>query len=130
MAPGSVGGEGGDVTLRILVVDDSAHFRHVASELLHVRGFDVAGTAGDGDEADAAVAVACPDGVLVDVNLPGRDGFAVAATLGRACPRARIVLTSSEVDAVPPAVLQHCGAIAFVAKTDLAVADLARLFAA
>jgi hypothetical protein len=38
------------------------------------------------------------------------------------------VLTSSEVDAVPRSVLQGCGAIAFVAKTDLAAADLAGLF--
>jgi CheY-like chemotaxis protein len=116
------------VTLRILVVDDSAHVRHALSELLQLRGFAVAGAVGDGDQADAAVVAGCPDGVLVDVNLPGRDGFVVAATLARACPQARIVLTSSEVDAVPRSVLEGCGAVAFVAKTDLAAADLAGLF--
>jgi DNA-binding NarL/FixJ family response regulator len=116
------------VTLRILVVDDSPHVRRALRELLQLRGFAVAGAVGDGDQADVAVAADCPDGVLVDVNLPGRNGFMVAATLASACPQARIVLTSSEMDTVPRPLLEECGAIAFVPKTGLAAVDLARLF--
>jgi CheY-like chemotaxis protein len=113
---------------RILIVDDSPEFRAAAAELLAERGFDVLVTAMDGEHALAAAADGCPDGFLLDINLPGQDGFAVAASLAAACPRARIVLTSAEVDHVPADVLRTCAAVAFVPKHELAVTDLAALF--
>jgi DNA-binding NarL/FixJ family response regulator len=120
--------QGVDMAFRILVVDDDPHFRHSADELLALLGFELIGAAVDGEEAIAAAGRACPDGVLLDVNLPGGDGYAVAASLAAVCPAARIVLTSSDVDDVPAAALTACGATAFVPKTELATADLRRLF--
>jgi DNA-binding NarL/FixJ family response regulator len=120
--------QGVRVVLRILVVDDNRHFRRSASELLALRGFELVDTAADGEAAIAAARRACPGGVLLDVNLPGKDGYAVATSLAAACPAARIVLTSSDVDEVPRTVLHECGATAFVPKTELATADLRRLF--
>jgi hypothetical protein len=38
------------------------------------------------------------------------------------------VLTSSDVDGLSTAVLDDCGATAFVPKTELAIVDLGRLF--
>jgi DNA-binding NarL/FixJ family response regulator len=116
------------VAIRILVVDDSQHFRQGARELLTLRGLQVVAGVADGKEALAAVMRRCPDGVLLDVNLPGRDGYAVAASLAAVCPAARIVLTSSDIDGVPTSVLSECGATAFVPKTELATVDLGRLF--
>jgi DNA-binding NarL/FixJ family response regulator len=116
------------VTSRILVVDDSEHFRRTASELLAARGFELLDQAVDGDAAVAAASRDHPDGILLDINLPGRDGFAVAACLASTCPAARIVLTSSDVDHVPSEVLHACGAAAFVPKTGLTAADLRQLF--
>ena len=116
------------VAIRILVVDDSQHFRRVARELLMLRDFEVIDPAADGEEALAAVVGDWPDGVLLHINLPGRDGYAVAASLAAVCPAARIVLTSSDVDGVSTAVLVECGATAFVPKTELATVDLRRLF--
>ena len=51
---------------------------------------------------------------MIDINLPGRDGFAVAASLAAVCPRARIVLTSANVAHVSAELLRECAAIAFV----------------
>jgi DNA-binding NarL/FixJ family response regulator len=116
------------VAIRILVVDDNQHFRRHVGELLMLQGLEVVDAAADGKDALAAVVRACPDGVLLDINLPGRDGYAVAASLAAICPAARIVLTSSDVDEVPTAVLLECGAIAFIPKIDLATVDLRRLF--
>ncbi len=116
------------VASRILIVDDSPRFRALAAELLAMRGFEVVGEAADGEQALAAVAGCCPDGILLDVNLPGQDGFALAPSLGAACAGARIVLTSADLDHVPAEVMKTCAAIAFVAKQELAVADLAALF--
>jgi CheY-like chemotaxis protein len=114
----------------ILVVDDSPRFRTAAAELLAGWGLELFGVATDGAQALAAVTARCPDGILLDVNLPGPDGFAVAASLAAACPVARIVLTSSDADCAPPQVMATTAAKAFVPKQDLATTDLRALFAA
>lgn len=114
---------------RILIVDDNPDFRAAAAELLADRGFELIDEASGGDEAFSAVSRECPDGILLDINLPGRDGFAVATSLASACPRVRIVLTSSEVDRVPGQVVKDCGATMFVPKDQLATAHLHELFA-
>ena len=88
--------------IRILIVDDDASFLGLAAELLAERGFDVLGKATDAAQALAATIRECPDGIVLDINLPGRDGFATAAALSAACPSARIVLTSADVRHVPP----------------------------
>ena len=116
------------MTNRILIVDDSPRFRALAAELLAERGFDVLMTVADGEQALAAVADRCPDGILLDINLPGRDGFAVAASLAAVCPAARIVLTSADVACLPSEVLRDCAVAAFVPKEDLAIADFRTLF--
>jgi two-component system nitrate/nitrite response regulator NarL len=115
------------VTNRILIVDDDPQFRAAATELLAERGFEVIAAAADGEQALAAVADDCPDGILLDVNLPGADGFTVAASLAAACPAARIVLTSAAMSEIPARVLADCAATAFVPKDMLAVADLRTL---
>jgi CheY-like chemotaxis protein len=112
----------------VLVVDDSPQFRAVAAALLAELGVQVLAAAADGDQALAAAAPMCPDGVLLDINLPGADGFTVAAALALMCPKARIVLTSASVSDVPARLLADCAAIAFVPKEELAGTDLAALF--
>jgi len=114
----------------ILIVDDSPRFRATAAELLAAWGFELFDVAADGPQALAAVAGRCPDGILLDVNLPGPDGFAVAASLAAACPVARIVLTSTDADCAPSQVMATSAAVAFVPKQELAVTNLRALFAA
>lgn len=114
----------------ILIVDDSPRFRAAAMELLASRGFELFDVAADGPQALAAVARRCPDGILLDVNLPGPDGFAVAVSLAAACPVARIVLTSTDADCAPSQVMATSPAIAFVPKQELVGTDLRSLFAA
>jgi CheY-like chemotaxis protein len=113
---------------RILVVDDSSRFRWTAAKLLAMRGLEAFRMVAGGDEALAVIDGVCPDGVLLDINLPGRDGFEIAAALSRRCPTVPIVLTSSDVDDVDSSRLESCGASAFIAKTELASADLELLF--
>ena len=69
------------VTLRCLIVDDNQHFLAAASDLLEREGLVVAGTAAGGDEAAVRVAELSPDVALVDINLGGESGFAVAERL-------------------------------------------------
>jgi DNA-binding NarL/FixJ family response regulator len=116
------------VGIRILIVDDDASFLGLAAELLADRGFDVVGKAMDATQALAATIRECPDGILLDINLPGRDGFATAAALSEACPSARIVLTSADVRNVSAEILGGCSADAFVPKEELATTNLDDLF--
>jgi two-component system response regulator DesR len=116
------------VAIRILIVDDDVGFIGVAAELLAERGFEVSGQVTDADQALAATARECPDGILLDVNLPGRDGFAAAAALAQVCPSARIVLTSAAAGPIGADILRGCCADAFVPKQELATTDLSNLF--
>ena len=116
------------VAVRILIVDDDASFLGLAAELLAERGFDVLGQVTDAAQALAATIRERPDGILLDINLPGRDGFATAAALSAACPSARIVLTSAGVKNVAAEILRGCSADAFVPKEELAMTDLGELF--
>jgi DNA-binding NarL/FixJ family response regulator len=65
----------------ILIVDDHPGFRGMARAVLEAAGFTVIGEAGDGVVADSASRALRPDVVLLDIQLPGADGFDVAARL-------------------------------------------------
>ena len=71
----------GIVAWTILIVDDHAGFRAGARALLEADGFDVLGEAADGESAVKQVRRLRPQVVLLDVQLPGLDGFAVAERL-------------------------------------------------
>ena len=60
----------------ILVVDDNEALRGLLAEILRTHGFE-ASTLGDGKAALDAVATDPPDLILLDVNMPGLDGFEV-----------------------------------------------------
>jgi DNA-binding NarL/FixJ family response regulator len=79
----------------ILIVDDHAGFRTTARALLEADGFVVVGEARDGKAAIATARSTMPEFALVDVGLPGADGFEVAEALRAHDPMIRVVLTSS-----------------------------------
>jgi twitching motility two-component system response regulator PilH len=59
---------------RILVVDDSATERHIIGEILNKRGFEVS-FAEDGEKGVAQTKLIKPDLVIMDVVMPGMNGF-------------------------------------------------------
>ena len=65
---------------RVLVVDDVPASAESLSRLLEIEGHRVA-TAGDGDAALATAASFRPDVIVLDIGLPGKSGFEVAAEL-------------------------------------------------
>jgi DNA-binding NarL/FixJ family response regulator len=88
-------------SLRILVADDSAAFREgLAALLASVDGVVLAGEAADGDDAVAQALRLQPDVVLMDLNMPGRNGIdATRAVVSTAPHIAVLVLTMHEDDA-------------------------------
>ena len=67
---------------KILVVDDSRTELHHLSELLGKRGFAVR-TAENGDEAMRRLLEDKPDLILMDVVMPGRNGFQLTRSITR-----------------------------------------------
>jgi CheY-like chemotaxis protein len=78
----------------VLVVDDQADFRRLARRILEAAGFGVV-EAASGTEALAAISELRPDAVLLDIQLPDLDGFAVASRLTSAGYAPPVVFTSS-----------------------------------
>jgi DNA-binding NarL/FixJ family response regulator len=111
---------------RVLIVDDHQPFRAVARELLEGAGYTVAAEAGDAAEALAAFASEAPDAVLLDVQLPDRDGFAVAAELAAMGGPAVVLISSREADDYGARVVS-CGARGFIPKSRLTAATFAAL---
>ncbi|MEK8049807.1 response regulator [Ideonella sp. DXS22W] len=66
----------------ILLVDDSKTELHVLSEMLRREGFQVR-TAESGEEALKRLAEAKPDLILMDVVMPGQNGFQLTRTITR-----------------------------------------------
>jgi len=116
------------VARTVLIVDDHGRFRRLARVLLEAAGHVVVGEAQDGAGALHAARALRPDAVLLDVNLPDADGFAVARSLADLDARPRVVLTSSEDGSGFGALLAGAGALRFVPKGELASSDLGSLW--
>jgi CheY-like chemotaxis protein len=67
-------------TKRILIVDDNVQAADVASELLDLYGYQTAVAYGGQQGLQTAEAFV-PDVILLDLGMPGMDGFQVAAAL-------------------------------------------------
>ncbi|MEU8319251.1 response regulator transcription factor [Nonomuraea sp. NPDC048881] len=84
---------------RVLVVDDEPNIRELLSEALELNGFAVRAVS-DGRRALEEVARERPDIIVLDVMMPGLDGFTVARRL-RAAGDSPPVLFLTAKDAVP-----------------------------
>jgi CheY-like chemotaxis protein len=109
----------------VLIVDDDAQFRRVATELLADRGYRVVGEAGSAVDGLALADELRPDAVLLDVNLPDGDGLSVAARLS-ADGAPRVLLISTDAGATTDRLVRGSGAAGFVPKADLTYVALDR----
>ena len=103
----------------VLIVDDNAGFRSFAGALLRRQGFEIVGEAGDGETGLAAARQLRPDVLLLDVQLPGIDGFEVTRRLREDAPVTEVVLISARDRRDYGAEVDDCGARAFMQKDDV-----------
>ena len=118
------------MVVTVLIVDDHPSFRASARTLLEAEGYDVVGEAENGETAVSAARELQPDLVLLDVQLPGIDGFAVANQLRKLEDPPVVILTSSRDGADYGRCIADCGAHGFVGKADLSGAAIAAFFTA
>ena len=111
--------------VRVLLADDHPLVRAGVRKVLEtLPAVTVVGEAGDGDEALRMLAELEPDLLVLDLNMPQRDGFAVLREARDAAPGVRILVLTmhASVEYVARAVRE--GADGYLLK-DTAVQDLA-----
>jgi len=111
----------------VLIVDDHAGFRSIASMILANAGYDVVGEAADGGEALEVARRLQPDAVLLDIELPDMTGFAVAESLARMDDPPVVVLVSGRRKTDFGGSLARATALGFVAKDELSEEALTAL---
>jgi FixJ family two-component response regulator len=81
--------------LRVAVVDDEAHVRKALERLMRGVGFEVE-TYASGDDFLAAMAEHTPDCVVLDVHMPGLNGFEVQDAMRARGARIPVVVISGQ----------------------------------
>ncbi len=98
----------------ILVVDDDPRLCRLVSHQLTREGYSVR-TAAGGEEMRRLISEALPDLVILDLMLPGEDGFSLAREL-RAQSNVGIVMLTGKTDTVDKIVGLEIGADDYVTK--------------
>lgn len=86
--------------IRVLVVDDDPQFQQLVGFVLRRHAdLELAGTASSGEEGVALTEELAPDVVLLDLRMPGMDGFQALPRIKDVRPEtAVIVLTALEAE--------------------------------
>jgi DNA-binding NarL/FixJ family response regulator len=110
--------------VRVLLADDHELVRAGVRKVLeNSPGFEVVGEASRGDETLAKLAALEPDVLLLDLNMPGGDGFEVLRSARDTAGGARIVVLSLHVQAEYVSRAVREGADGYLSK-DLAAQEL------
>ena len=110
--------------VRVLLADDHELVRAGVRKVLeNSAGFEVVGEASRGDETLAKLAELEPDVLLLDLNMPGGDGFEVLRSARDTAGGARILVLSLHVQAEYVSRAVREGADGYLSK-DLAAQEL------
>ena len=82
----------------VLVVDDEANIRQLVSDYLRRDGFEVS-EACSGEQALAMLDRSAPDLIILDVRLPGIDGFETLRRIRKTCDVYVLMLTARSEEA-------------------------------
>ncbi len=99
----------------VLLVEDNIALREALQDQLSHSGFAVRGV-GDGQELNQALAIAVPDVVVLDLNLPDEDGLSIAKRLRQALPQIGIVMLTARVRSIDRQEGYESGADVYLTK--------------
>jgi DNA-binding NarL/FixJ family response regulator len=115
-----------DEAIRVLIVDDHAVVREGLRTFLELQdGIEVAGEAGDGEQAIRLASELEPDVILMDLVMPGVDGVTAMRAVRKRSPGCRVIVLTSFLDdeRLMPAI--EAGADGYLLK-DVEPSELAR----
>ena len=125
--------DGAAKPIRILVADNHPIFRDGLKHLLSLeKDFEVVGDVGHGDDVVPAVELYHPDVLLLDLKMPGTDGFAILQKMQTTGMTTKvIVLTASEDknEFVQAMKLGTCGIVLKQSPTDLLFKSIRKVYA-
>jgi CheY-like chemotaxis protein len=101
---------------KVVVVDDDLETLVLLKAALEGEGIQVVGTAGDGSEVEALVAETEPDVVLMDLRMPGMDGFAATRSIKEHHPWLQVIFLTFYEELLPAMGPQEAGAFAYLVK--------------
>jgi two-component system chemotaxis response regulator CheB len=104
----------------VLCVDDQAIFRAVLHDVIAATpGLTHVGDAASGQAAIVAVEALRPDLVLMDIHMPGLDGFQTARIIAERRRDVVVILMSADEVGPPPSCMTRGGTIGVVDKREL-----------
>ena len=107
--------------MTVLIVDDSTAFRDRVRRMLSAcPGIELAGEAADGASALADIERLRPGAVLLDLHMPGTDGFGVLRELRARGDHTPVIVLTSDASASVRARCSALGAHAVVDKQNTA----------
>ena len=101
------------MSIRVLLVDDEQEFANYTAKRLSARGMQVQ-IAYSGSSALKLIAGHPIDVVLLDLLMPGMDGFQVCREIKRVRPDARVIMLSGHVDREAVAEGEALGAVDYI----------------
>ncbi|MGA8979090.1 MAG: response regulator transcription factor [Pedococcus sp.] len=105
--------------IKVLVVDDSTPVRLGLLTLFRAqRDIEVCGGAADGPEGVRMAQQTSPDVVVMDLSMPGLDGFEATRQIVRTSPRTRVVVLTGWSRSMAERAAFLAGADQFVLKGD------------
>lgn len=111
---------------KILIVDDEPDLHAILRLRLELEGFEVF-DAYQGEEALRLFQQEQPDGVIVDVIMPGMNGFEVCKQIKAKNPAAKVIVYTAKIDGVDAGQAKEAGADLFTVKTNNLVLLLASI---
>jgi DNA-binding NarL/FixJ family response regulator len=105
-----------EALIRVLVVDDHPMVREGLRSMLDDEGIEVVGEAASAETAVQEARRLAPDVLLLDVELPDRDGLATLPELRRAAPSAHVLVVTMHADRTLVRRAIEAGAAGYVLK--------------
>lgn len=105
---------------KIMLVDDEKFFRGLLRDILEQEGFTVVAEGVDGNEALDKYRQFCPDVVIMDIFMPGKDGISATKEILSFDSTARVVICSAVGFDDEIAIAMQAGARASISKPFMA----------
>jgi DNA-binding NarL/FixJ family response regulator len=102
----------------VVIADDEAHIRSILRHVVQKEGMLVVGEAADGQAALELYRLHKPDLLLLDINMPVRNGDEVLLDVLKESPAARVIMLTMVADAE---VVKRCldaGALNYILKSN------------